>query len=154
MTALPETIPLDHPRGDPAALDELVQAVARVAHLLTVLAGDLTGPSAAAPGWLGADATAAAAQIGSVAGLSHQMAGAVLLATARLSAYADRLGEARRRVDALREEQDEDYRRAWRLVSELPDPQAEFRFGGPAAAAVVEEFRAGEDSRRRRTRPC
>jgi hypothetical protein len=147
---VPAKIPLDMPPGQLHALEDLALTVAGVANLLAVLGGDLADPGAAAPGWLGSDAAAAAQQVTAVAGLTREMAGAVLLATARLSAHADRVAEVRREIDALREEQDEDYRSTWRRLYALDGVQAEFQFDGAAAVAIVEDFRFAEEARRRR----
>jgi hypothetical protein len=149
-TALPGKIPLDMPLGDPEAIDDVVRSVAGAAHVLAVLAGDLEGPAATAPGWLGDDAAAAAAQIGRVRDLVREVGGAVLIATGHLSAHADRLREARRQVRDLEAEQDDDHAAAWSRWSELEVLRAQVQYDGAGAVAVVEELRASEESRRRR----
>ncbi|TFV70170.1 hypothetical protein E4P40_21795 [Blastococcus sp. CT_GayMR20] len=149
-TALPARIPLDMPPGDPAAIDDVVRSVAGAAHVLAVLAGDLEGPAATAPGWIGDDAAAAAAQIGRVRHLVREVGGAVLVATGHLSAHADRLRDARRQVRDLRAEQDDDHAVAWGRWSELEVIRAQVQYDGAGAVAVVEDLRASEESRRRR----
>jgi hypothetical protein len=149
-TGIPEKIPLDLPPGDPEAVEELVRAVAGAAFCLAVLGGDLSGPAAAAPGWLGDDATAAARQIGLVADLVRDASGAVLTATARLSAHSRCLREARSQVTALRAEQDEEHRAAWSRLSAVVDIGTPGQSALLAAAAIGEEFAASEASRGRR----
>ena len=56
----------------------------------------------AAPDWLGADAGAAAAQVGAVATWSRRCSAAVLTAAGRLSAHAEVVTAARRSIAALR----------------------------------------------------
>jgi hypothetical protein len=138
------------PSGEPQALDELVRAVAGAAHVLAVLGDDLAGPAATAPGWLGDDAAAAAAQVGLVTELVGEIGGAVLIATGHLSAHADLLREVRRSVAALRAEQDDDHRAAWSRMSELDGLVGQIAYDGHGAVAVVEELRASEEARRRR----
>ena len=109
-----------------------------------------TGPGRTAPGWIGDDAEAATAQIGLVADLVNEIGGAVLIATGHLSAHADRLREARRRVADLRAEQDDDHRVAWIRWGDLEMIQAQVAYDGAGAMAVVEDLRASEEARRRR----
>jgi hypothetical protein len=149
-TVIPERIPLELPPGEPATIEELAQSLAGAADLLAALAGDLEGPAAAAPGWIGDDAAAAAVQIGRVSGVVREIGGAVLIATGRLSAHAERLRESRRQVAGLRAEQDDDHRVAWRRWGELEALQVQVAYDGAGAVAVVEDLRASEESRRRR----
>jgi len=149
-TALPEKIPLELPPGEPAAIEELVRSMAGAAHVLAVLAGDLEGPAATAPRWIGDDAAAAAAQVGRVRDLVREVGGAVLIATGHLSAHADRLRDVRRQVEDLRAEQDDDHAVAWSRWSELEVIQAEVQYDGAGAEAVAEDLRASEAARGRR----
>jgi hypothetical protein len=147
---LPEPVPLDMPPGNPEAVEELDRAVAGAAFRLAALGEELGGPAASAPGWLGDDAAAAAAQVDTVAGLARDAAAAVRTAAGRLSAHGERLRTARRQVAALRAEQDEDHRAAWAHFSDFADPAMVLRIQAPAAVAVVEELQAAEAARRRR----
>jgi hypothetical protein len=148
--AVPEPIPLEMPPGDPAAVEELVRDVAGAASLLAVLTDELSGPAASAPGWLGDDASAAEAQVVRIAGIVREAAAAVLRSTGRLSAHGELLGETRRGVDALRAEQDEDFRAAWRRLGQIEDPRLAVMTGSAAWVGVIEEIEASEASRRRR----
>ena len=105
MTGVPEPVPLDPPPGDVGALEDVVEDVAGAAYWLTVLSGDLSGPAASAPGWLGDDAAAAAAQVSTVAGIARECSAAVGAAAHRLRLHHDLLRDVRRQVDALRAEQ-------------------------------------------------
>jgi hypothetical protein len=147
---MPSPVDLPMPPGDPEALADLVQDAAGAAYWLTVLGERLSGPAAAAPGWIGADAAAAVTQIGRVAALTRDAGNAVLEATGRLSAHGACLREARRGVTRLREEQDEDFRAAWRQLGRIENPQLAVMTGSPAWVGVVEDVEAAEASRRRR----
>jgi hypothetical protein len=149
-TAVPDPVPLDLPPGDPAAVDELVRDVAGAAFWLAVLSDELSGPAASAPGWLGEDSAAAAAQVVRVAGLARESSAAVLTATGRLSAHGELLRDIRREISALREEQAEDHRTAWIRVHGLDDVVTAMRTDAAEAVAIVEEFEAAEAARRRR----
>jgi hypothetical protein len=150
MIEAPEPTPLDLPLGDADGLEDVVEDVAGAAYWLTVLASDLTGPAASAPGWLGVDAAAAAAQVGAVAGLARECSRAVGAAAHRLRLHHDLLVDVRRRVSALREEQQDDFRVMWQRLSRIEDPQLAVMVDAPERVAAIEEVRAGEASRRRR----
>jgi hypothetical protein len=147
---VPEPIPLEMPPGDAEAMREVVQDVAGAAFHLTVLSGELAGPAASAPGWLGDDAAAAATQVAATATLARSSQAAVLTAMHRLSAHCDRLDEARRRIAALEREQDDDFAAAWGRLSRIENPQLAQMTDAPELVGVVEDLRASEDSRRRR----
>jgi hypothetical protein len=147
---MPSPVDLPMPPGYPEALADLVQDAAGAAYWLTVLGERLSGPAAVAPGWIGDDAAAAVGQIGRVATLTRDAANAVLEATGRLSAHASCLRDARRGVTQLREEQDEDFRAAWRQLGRIEDPQLAVMTGAPAWVGVIEDLEAAEASRRRR----
>ena len=147
---VPSPVPLDMPPGDADALSDVVSDVAWAGFHLTVLSRRLAGPAAAAPGWLGADAAAAAAQVGVVATLAEDVVAAVLAAISRLGDHADRLHEARRQVAALRREQEYGFSGMWTRLGMLGDPHLVMTTDMPEAVAVVEELRAAEDTRRRR----
>lgn len=147
---VPEPVPLDMPPGNAGALTQVVQDVAGAAFHLNVLAGSLTGPAAAAPGWLGDDAAAAVEQVGASARLAERTAEAVLAAMHRLSAHAECLHEARRRVAALEREQQEDFRATWVRLSAVEDPVLALRTQSPEWVGPIDDLRASEESRRRR----
>ena len=98
----PAKIPLDTPPGDPAAIDDVVRSVAGAAHVLAVLAGDLDGPAATAPGVArGRRGGGRCRDRAGVRDLVREVGGAVLIATGHLSAHADRLRDAVRQVGEL-----------------------------------------------------
>lgn len=147
---MPAKLELPMPPGDPASLADLVQDVAGAAYWLTVLGERLTGPAAAAPGWIGDDAAAAAGQIGRVAVLTRDAGNAVLEATGRLRAHTECLREARRGVERLREEQDEDFRTAARRLWQMQNPSLAVLTESAEWISVIEEIEAAESARRRR----
>lgn len=149
---MPDKAPLELPPGDPAAVDDLVRDVEGAGYRLASLGDVLAGPAAAAPGWLGADATAATTQLARVAGIARAAADAVLAARARLTTHGELLRDTRREVTALREEQDEDFRAAWQRLGEVQNPQLAVMTGAPAWTGVVAEVEASEARRRRRHR--
>jgi hypothetical protein len=146
-TELPDRIALAMPPGDADELDALVSEVAGAAVCLAAVDDRLIGGAARAPGWLGDDAAAAAAQVGEVAVLVRAVSEAVLPAIGRLSSHGERLREVRQQVRALRAEQDEQFAEAWRRWSEMPDLRAQLAIDGPAVRAVVDDLEAGEASR-------
>jgi hypothetical protein len=137
---LPAPVPLDPPPGDPSALADLVSAVTGAAFGAGVLGAHLAGPAATAPGWLSADAAAAAEQVGTVTALVHQLHGALTAAEQRLRAHAEVLDEARARIAALRRDQAEDFAVVSTLVRQS-DPEL--------ARPTIEELEAVEADRRR-----
>jgi hypothetical protein len=147
---LPDPVPLDMPPGDVAGLTDVVQDVAGAGFHLNVLAGSLTGPAAAAPGWLGDDAAAAVEQVGVAATLARQAAEAVAAAMHRLSAHAECLHEARRRVAALEREQQEDFTATAVRLSQVADAQLAVMTEASVWVGPLDDLRAAEDSRRRR----
>jgi hypothetical protein len=149
IVVVPEPVPLEMPRGDPAALEDFVEDVAGTAYRLAVLRTCLTGRAASAPGWRGADASAAAAQVGVVAALAEELSEGVHAAAHRLRAHHECLRRTRRRVAVLRDEQDEDFALARAGLADLPDPAMALRSDAAVAVAVVEQLEAAEDARRR-----
>ena len=146
---VPEPLPLDLPPEDPDALADLVRGVAGAAYCLATLDGDLTGAAHSAPDWLGADADAAAAQVGAVAILVRRCSAAVLAAAGRLSAHAELVTAARQAIAALRAEQADDFAATWARLSRLDDLVTAVRTDAPEAVALVEDLRAAEEGRRR-----
>ncbi|WP_324274456.1 hypothetical protein [Blastococcus brunescens] len=147
---VPDPVPLEMPPGGPAAVDDLVRDVAGAAYRLALLADQLSGPAGSAPGWLGADATAAAIQLSRVAVIARESGDAVRAAAGRLTTHADVLRDARRAVAALRAEQDEDFRRTWQLLGQIEDPRLAVTSGSSAWVGPVAELEAAEARRRRR----
>jgi hypothetical protein len=131
---LPSPVDLPAPPEDPAGLAEVVDTLRAVAFSTGVLAGNLIGPSGSAPGWLGADAAAAAEQVVRTARIAGDVHEALASALDRLSAHHDVLMAALGRLRALRAEQVDDFA-ATRLQL---DRLAQAAGGGlPDAAAVL-----------------
>ena len=149
-TAMPDRIPLDLPPDDVSALDDLVGAVTRAAVSVAAVDDRLRGAALEAPGWLGDDAAAAAAQIGAVTALVRAVDRALLTAAGRLSSHAQVLREIRHRVSVLQAEQDEQFADAWRRFGQVENLHMQVMVDGPDLRAIVEEIEAGEASRRRR----
>jgi hypothetical protein len=147
---LPDRFPLDPPEENAAALAEAIEGVSGAAFRLGLLDVHLAGPAALAPGWLGRDAAAAAAQIAAVVGLARDVHGALTQALDRLEQHADLLDAVRARIAALRRQQEEDFdaaaARLAALVSSasLPAPPGE-----PAPIVALRgELAAAEAARR------
>jgi hypothetical protein len=149
-TAMPSPVPLDKPPGDLGALAGLVREVAGAAGCLAAVDDRLLGAATTAPGWLGDDAAAAAAQVGAVTALVGAVSDAVLPAIGRLNTHAERLLETRRQVAALVTEQREQFAEAWGRWAQVESLQLQVMSGGADVRAIVEEVEAGEASRRRR----
>ena len=143
---VPDPWPLEMPDGDPAALEDFVEDVAGTGYRLAVVATCLTSPVATAPGWRGADASAAAAQVAAVAVLADELSGRVAGAAQRLRAHHELLTWTRRRVAVLRAQQEEDFLIARGRLREIPDFLTAVP---PDAAMVAEELQAAEAARRR-----
>src|SRR3954452_4130653 len=139
--SIPAPVPLDLPPADTAALDDVVAAVTGAAFGAGVLAAHLAGPASTAPGWLGADAAAAAGQIGTVTGLVGSLHDTLTAAEERLRAHAEVLGDARRRIGALRRAQEEGFAGGSARLVAWPDPDA--------AGRVLDDLAAAEAARRR-----
>jgi hypothetical protein len=148
-TAMPDKIALDMPPGDAGALAELVREIAGAAVCLAAVDDRLLGAATTAPGWLGEDAAAAAAQVGSLTALVRAVSDAVLPAIGRLNTHLERLLEARQQVAVLTAEQGEQFAEASRRWAQLPDLHVQLMIDGPDVRAIVEEVEAAEASRRR-----
>jgi hypothetical protein len=146
---MPGPVPLDPPPGDPDALDDLVRQVSGAVFCLGVLETSLSGPAGSAPGWVGDDATAAAAQVDAVTLLARGSADALRTAAGRIALHRDRLREARSRVAALAAQQDDDHAAAWARLAGMGDPAAAWRVGDPGVTAVIDDLTAAESARRR-----
>ena len=147
---MPDPIPLEMPPGDLDAIAQLARDIGSAARCLASVDVRISGSAADVPGWLGDDASSAAAQVIAVDTLVRAAYDAVTPAAERLAAHAERLLETRSRVRALRHEQDEDFADAWRRWGSLPDLQLELLIAAPGAHAIVDELEARESSRRRR----
>jgi hypothetical protein len=150
MIAMPEPIPLDMPQEHPDALEDVVQQVAGAARWLAEVDERLVGAPAAAPRWLGDDAAAASAQVGTVTALVRTVSDAMLPVMGRLATHADHVLSTRQQVGALRDEQREQFREAWHRWGLVPDLQMQIMIEGPDVRAIVAEVEAAEGSRRRR----
>lgn len=147
---LPDRFPLDPPEEDAVALAEAIQDVSGAAFRLGLLDVHLAGPAAVAPGWLGRDAAAAAAQITAVVGLARDVHGALTEALERLKRHADLLDAVRAQIAVLRRQQEEDFdaaaARLATLVTSTPLPAPA---GEPAPiVALRDELAAAEAARR------
>jgi hypothetical protein len=148
--ALPDPVPLDMPPEDAAALDELIGMVTVAGSGQEVLADGLSGPAASAPGWLGADAVAAGAQVAVVKELARACQAALLTAATRLRAHAELLGETRAGVARLRDEQQSDFAAGWRRLAREVDYQQAALSTDPAVQAIVDEVGSADLVRRNR----
>jgi hypothetical protein len=146
---VPDPIPLEMPPGDPSALEDVVEDVAGTAYRLAVVRTCLMSSAATAPGWRGADASAATAQVGVVAALAEELSNGVAAAAHRLRVHQELLTSTRRRIVALRTQQDEDFAAAWGRLSQIKDYQLVAMTDGPEAVAVVEVLEAAEGRRLR-----
>jgi hypothetical protein len=147
---MPTPIRLEMPPGDAGAIADLARDVGSAGRCLASVDVRISGPAADAPGWLGADARAATAQVVDMSTLIRRAHEAVAPAGERLASHAEFLLETRSRVRALRHEQDDQFREAWRRWYALPDLQAQLMIGGPGVRAIVADVEAGEATRRRR----
>jgi hypothetical protein len=150
IVQMPKPIPLEMPPGDADAIADLARGVGSAGRCLASLDVRISGPAVDAPGWLGADASAAAAQVLDVSTLIRRAHEAVSPAAERLASHAEFLLEARSQVRTLRHEQDAQFREAWRRWYALPDLQAQLMIGGPGVRAIVADVETGEAIRRRR----
>jgi hypothetical protein len=146
---LPPPVSLEPPPGEPWALADVVDDVAAAGFRLGEVAAHLAGPAAAAPGWLGADATAAVAQVGVVAALARDGSDALAAAAGRLAEHRFLLLQVRGRMGALLREQEDDFAAAEARLAGLVDHAAQVSMATdePEAVAVVAELRAAEARR-------
>jgi hypothetical protein len=148
--ALPDPVPLDMPPENAAALDELIGMVTAADCRQDLLADGLSGPAASAPGWLGADAVAAGAQVAVVMELARACQTALLAAGTRLRAHAELLRETRAGVARLRSEQQNDFAAGWRRLAREVDYQQAALSTNPAIQAIVDEVGSADLVRRNR----
>ena len=147
---MPEKIPLEMPPGDADAMADLARDIAAAGRCLAAIDARIADQADGAPGWLGDDAAAAAAQVIRIGTLSRAAYDAVAAAADRLAQHAERLFATRSHVTALEREQDEEFADAWRRWGSLPDLQLQVMIAAPGARAIVDELEARERSRRRR----
>lgn len=147
---MPERVPLEMPPGDADAMAALARDVGAAGRCLAAIDARISDAADAAPGWLGDDASAAAAQVGRVDDLIRAAYDAVARGADRLARHAELVLDTRRRVRALRHEQDEDFVGAWRRWGSLPDLELQVMVAGAEASAIVHELEARERSRRSR----
>jgi hypothetical protein len=147
---LPNPIPLEMPSGDAEAMADLARDIATAGRCLAAMDARISDPAASPSGWLGDDASAAAAQVIRIASLIRAANDAVAPAAERLAAHAERLLETRNHVRALKHQQEEEFADAWRRWGSLPDLQLQVMIEAPQARAIVDELEARERSRRRR----
>ena len=150
MIPVPDPLPFDMPPGDPEEVAGLLRDVEGAAARVAAVDDRLLGAAVGAPGWLGDDAAAAAAQVGTVAGLVGAVGESLLTAAGRLSTHRERLEETRRQVSALVAEQQEQFAEAWERWAQIRDLHLQVVTGGPDVRAIVDEVEAGEAGRRRR----
>jgi hypothetical protein len=148
---LPPPVPLRMPPGHPDGIGDLAHAVAGAAFGLVLLDGHLAGPAAWAPGWLGDDAAAAAAQLARLLALVRDDAAALDRAAGRLAGHRELLESTRAFVAALAEQQEADFAAAEQQLASLVEHAAQVSSVSldPRARAVVEQLEATEERRRR-----
>lgn len=147
---LPDPIPLSMPPGDAEAMADLARDIAAAGRCLAAVDARISDPADCAPGWLGQDASAAAAQVLEVTMLVRRACDAEAAAADRLAQHAERLLDARSHVRALKHEQDQEFADAWRRWGSLPDLQLQVMTGAPGARAIVDELVTRERGRQRR----
>jgi hypothetical protein len=147
---MPDPIPLEMPPGDAQAMADLARDIAAAGRCLAAIDARIADAVDGVPGWLGDDASAAAAQVVRVDTLVRAAYDAVMRAADRLSRHAERLLETRSHVRALQHEQHEEFGDAWRRWGSLPDLQLQVVLPSPEAHAIIDELEARERSRRRR----
>ncbi|GAB4080563.1 hypothetical protein GCU67_17200 [Modestobacter muralis] len=144
---LPAPVPLPDPPGSAAALGAVLDQLtsAGFAAGLTV---HLLQPAAAVPGWQGADAAAAAAEIAAAGTVAAGLHDALTAAAGRLGDHAELWAAVLARVASLREDQrhqfDSSATRLATLLADTPDAGATVP---PAAVALVREV-VGDDAAR------
>ncbi|MCO7222216.1 hypothetical protein, partial [Klenkia sp. PcliD-1-E] len=138
-TVLPPPVPLPDPDGDLRALAAVVDGLAAAGFVLGVVEAHLAGPAARAPGWLGADSAAAAAEVGATRQVAAGVHEAVTTVVGRLGAHLETLAAARARVAVLRDRQAAAFADAHLRLAALVDPAAQLSSvtEDPTAAALV-----------------
>ncbi|GHE10958.1 hypothetical protein [Klenkia taihuensis] len=148
-TVLPPPVPLPDPEGDPHALAAAVDGLAAAGFVLGVLEAHLAGPATQAPGWLGADAAAAAAEVGATRQVVGAVHDAVTAALGAVAGHREAVVAARARIVVLRDRQAADLDRAELRLATLVDPAAQVSSvtEDPAAAALVADVVAADAAR-------
>ncbi|SDG04303.1 hypothetical protein [Klenkia brasiliensis] len=148
-TVLPPPVPLPDPEGDPGALAAAVDGLAGAGFVLGLLEAHLAGPAARAPGWLGADSAAAAAEVGATRQVVGAVQDAVTRALGALARHRDTVAAARARTAVLRDRQDAAFADAQLRLATRVDPAAQLSSvtEDPVAAALVAEVAAADADR-------
>ncbi|WP_222194260.1 hypothetical protein [Modestobacter italicus] len=129
--------PLPDPPGSLPALDELVGQLASAGYAagLTV---HLLGSAGVVPGWQGADADAAAAEVAAATAVAGELHAALVSAWTRLGEHREVWQRVLARVAALREQQRADFADAAVRIGVLVGPALERGDPGPGEAAAQE----------------
>jgi len=148
-TVLPPPAPLPDPPGDPGALSAAVDGLAGAGFVLGVLEAHLAGPAARAPGWLGADSAAAAAEVAATRRVVGAVQDAVTAALGAVAGHGETVAAARARIAVLRERQAAAFADAQLRLATLVDPAAQVSSvtEDPAATALVAEVAAADADR-------
>jgi hypothetical protein len=147
---LPDPVPLDLPAENLAAVEDLVRQVALAGYRQGVVGDGLSGPAASAPGWLGDDARAAAAQVVAVLDLVRSCQGALLTVATRVRAHGELLAETRATITRLRSDQHSDFAAAWGRLAALPNYVQAALTDAPEMQAIADEVRSADQARRNR----
>ncbi|MFQ1001815.1 hypothetical protein [Modestobacter sp. SSW1-42] len=143
-TVLPPPVPLPDPPGSREALGAVVDQLTS-AGFSAGLTVHLLEPASAVPGWQGADADAAAAEIAAAGAVAADLHDALTAAAARLGGHAELWSSVLARVASLREEQRHQFAVATARLSTVLAAAP-----GPApstAAAVVTEVERDDAAR-------
>lgn len=146
---MPVPVELPLPAGRPAELASLISVLAGAAFHAGVLDAHLSGPAASAPGWLGADSSAAAEQVGRTAALTRQVSDALTSAWHRLDAHRQMLCTVGGLVRVLWAAQDEDFIEAYARLAALQQQYGPDVVYGQAWSAVIADVTARERARAR-----
>ncbi|MEU2347271.1 hypothetical protein [Modestobacter sp. NPDC049651] len=142
---LPPRTPLPDPPGEPAALDRAAADLVDAAFSAGLLV-HLLGPAAVLPGWTGADADAAGAEVAAATAVAGDLHRALTAALGRLEEHAALWRRVRDRVAELRAEQDREHAAAARrLPAEVAVADLEAR--AAAGSRVAAELAAAEADR-------
>lgn len=142
-------VPLPDPPGSLAALDDLVGQLASAGYTagLTV---HLLRAAAVVPGWQGADAAAAAAEVAAATAVAGELHGALVSAWSRLGEHREVWQRVVARVAVLREQQRADVADAAVRIAVLVGPALEHGSPGPgepAARALAGAVATADDAR-------
>ncbi|MCZ2827963.1 hypothetical protein O2W14_03820 [Modestobacter sp. VKM Ac-2986] len=148
-TVLPAPVDLPDPPGSPEALATVLDQLTS-AGFSAGLTVHLLQPTAAVPGWQGADAAAAAGSIAAAGAVAADLHDALTAAAVRLEDHAGLWSSVLTRVRSLREDQHHQFASAAARLATLLDDVPGVGLGAvtpPAAVALVREV-AGADAAR------